>query len=299
MKAKHISTYSLFFALFISIFLIIGCQQKSSSYQIRISTNPWIGFTPFIYAQEKGWLDGTKFKFLWTVGLGENATLYEKGLSDGFTATQYEYFNFRSKEHLKPFFLIDRSNGADVVMSNRTIEQLKAAKEPVESFFELITLNKDIFKAFTEKYAIDPSKFELHNTDQVAMGQLGRDNKPTLFISYEPYATGLEKKGYMRISSTRELSKMQVIDAIFIDERVVSPDASEVRKLKEAFDRAVKSLQADPKEFYETIKGYMENQTYDEFMRSLGGIEWLNQNPPNGVIEHLKQQNIAVDKLIR
>ncbi len=276
-----------------------GCQNKSENYEIRVSTNPWIGFTPFIYAQEKGWLKDSKFKFVWVVGLAENVTLYEKGLSHGFTATQYEYFNFKNREYLKPYFLIDRSNGADTILSNKTIDELKRSDKKIECYFELSSVNMDIFKAFVAQYGFDEKKFELKNSDQGNMAAIKANANPMLLISYEPYVSSIQNNGFKKISSTKELANIQVIDAIFLDERVVKNNEEEVKRLKEVFGKATQRLKQNPKEFYETVKGYLENQTYEQFIASLDGIEWLNEKDNPKAVEFMQKQKIPTDKLIR
>ncbi len=286
-------------AIFALLLLIGGCQSKNSAQEIRISTNPWIGFTPFMYAEEKGWLKGSKFKFLWIVSLDENAALYEKGLSDGFTATQYEYFNFKEQTYLKPYFFIDRSSGADVILSNKSLSELKDSKEKIECYFELISVNKDIFNAFITENGLDKSKFVLKNSDQAKMAQLQAKNTPMLLISYEPYASNIQKNGFKKISSTKELKSISVIDAIFIDERVMEGNEKEIKHLQEVFNRAVLALKSNPKEYYETIKGYLENQTYEEFINSLNGIEWVDDKEKSQKNkEYLQKQKIPVDKLL-
>jgi len=274
-----------------------GCQDKQQVNEIRVSTNPWVGFTPFIYAQEKGWLKESKFKFIWVVGLAENVTLYEKGLSKGFTATQYEYFNFKNKEYIKPYFLIDRSKGADTIMSNKSIEELKNTKEKIACYFEINSVNRDVFKAFIAMHSLNEARFVFYNSDQTSISVMQSSELPTIIISYEPYTTAISKNGFTKISSTKELSNIEVIDAIFLDERVVEGNEKELSRLKQMFDKSVLSLKQNPKEFYDTVKGYLENQTYEQFLASLDGIEWLNDKPNQKVIEYLKKQNIPTDKL--
>ncbi len=71
-------TYIALLGLLIIAASALGYRYVSNLDQteIRISSNPWVGFTPFIYAQEKGWLKNTPFRFLWLVDLFENPRLY-------------------------------------------------------------------------------------------------------------------------------------------------------------------------------------------------------------------------------
>jgi NitT/TauT family transport system substrate-binding protein len=281
------------------VVFIVSCEQKSAPKEIRISTNPWVGFTPIMYAEQKGWLKDTRFKFIWTVGLDENSKLYEKGLTQGFTATQYELFNFKNQAKIKPFFLIDKSSGADVILSNRSIEEMRTDQAKIDAFFELISVNEDIFKAFLVKHEFTKAKFELHNADQGKLSEMEFSKKPILLISYEPYATVIEKKGFKRIASTKELDNIQVVDALFIEEAVGLSAQDDVKKLKLAFDKSVEQLKKDPKEYYESIKGYLEKQSYEEFMASTKGIEWLNIAPPAATVDYLKNQGVGVDRLLK
>lgn len=285
------------FVIFSLLLLLGGCQSKSDAQEIRISTNPWIGFTPFMYAEEKGWLKGSKFKFLWVVGLDENAALYEKGLSNGFTATQYEYLGFKNREYLKPYFFIDLSSGADVVLSNKTVSELNSTTQKIECRFELSSVNKDIFNAFVSENGLDQSKFALKNSDQVGMIHVIAKETPMLLISYEPYVTTIKKNGFKTISSTKELKSISVIDAIFIDERAVKGNEEELKRLHNIFERAILALRSNPREYYQTIKGYLENQTYEQFIDSLNGIEWADKANGAKSREYLKKQGIPTDKL--
>jgi len=295
LKRLVLSAISIFIVVALALFFI----KKPVVQEIRISTNPWVGFTPFMYAEQKGWLKDTRFKFVWTVGLDENSKLYERGLTQGFTATQYELFNFKNRDQIKPFFLIDKSYGADVILSNRSIDEIKNSEDKIEAHYELISVNEDMFKAFIAKYNIQKERFTIKNCDQGKMSSFVGSGSPTLLISYEPYVTALTKKGFKRIASTKELDNIQVIDALFMEESAGVAAKKDIVKLKAAFDKAVKALQNDPKEFYSSIGGYLENQSYEEFMSSTKGIEWLNVNPPSKTVEYLKTQGIGVDRLMR
>lgn len=162
----------------ILLFLIVGTaalyyvSRPVESSKIRISTNPWVGFTPFIYAQEKGWLENTPFRFIWLVDLSDNARLYERGFTQGFTATQYELSHFKNKNNIKPVFLIDRSHGADAIVSNYSIEKLHTMKEKVDVYLEQGTLNDDFFDAFVAENKLEKVHFHKINGSQKSISTL-------------------------------------------------------------------------------------------------------------------------------
>lgn len=265
---------------------------------IRISTNPWIGFTPFIYAQEKGWLEKTPFRFMWLVDLTDNARLYERGFTQGFTATQYELLHVKDRRHIKPIFLIDRSAGADVILSNRTLETLRSLNEPVTVYLEMGSLGEDFFNAFIRENGLDKGRFILANSSQATITKIDFEGGPVMAVSYSPYDTDLSKKGFITVGSTKTMKSFFVIDALYMDDRFMEGREKQYRELKNIFNLALERLNADPHEYYETVRGYLQGQSYEDFIASTGQIEWLNQGINKTMTHHLETQRIATDRLI-
>jgi len=273
-------------------------NRSSDSSQIRISTNPWVGFTPFIYVQEKGWLENTPFRFIWLVDLTDNARLYERGFTQGFTATQYELLHFKNKNTIKPVFLIDRSYGADGIVSNRTIEEIRSTKEKVDVYLEQGSLNEDFFKAFITENNLAEKKFHKIDASQKSMGTLTKTKVPVIIISYQPYLSELLKKGFHPLASTRTMETFFVIDALFLNEQILEGREKELAQLKELFALGVEQLRTNPHEYYETVKGYLEGQSYEEFMATTTQIEWLHQKIPEDILAHLTAQQVKTDRLL-
>lgn len=273
-------------------------SRSTESSKIQISTNPWVGFTPFIYAQEKGWLENTPFRFMWLVDLTDNSRLYERGFTQGFTATQYELLHFKHINTIKPVFLIDRSFGADAIVSNRSIEEIRLSKETVDVYLEEESLNDDFFEAFLSEYGLESSKFHKMNASQKSISILKSSKTPMVIISYEPYLTQLVNKGFHIIASTGTMKTFFVIDALFADEQVVQGREKEFTHLRELFALSVEHLNSNPKEYYETIKGYLEGQSYEEFMASTKQIKWMYGEVPKEIITHLNAQQVKTDRLL-
>lgn len=286
--------------LFIILVVLIGFfySNRLDKQSIQISSNPWVGFTPFIYAQEKGWLDKTPFKFVWLVDLSENSRLYDSGFTQGFTATQYELLHFKEHSHLKPIFLIDRSYGADVILANRSLNELRAEHKPISVYLELGSLNEDFFKAFVQENGLEKLQFVLKNSSQKMMTTLSPSGYPTIMISYDPYVSEFLKKGYVGVASTRSMQSFSVIDALFVDERFVNGREDDYRELLTIFNKALDQFKRDPHEYYETIHGYLEGQNYQEFMDSTTQIQWLNSGTHTNIETQLHAQHIETNRLL-
>ncbi len=297
-KARVLSFVLLFFIGLVSVVYYVYVTRPSDTAKIHISSNPWIGFTPFIYAQEKGWLEKTRFQFIWLVDLDQNSHLFERGFTQGFTATQYELLHFNQREKLKPVFLVDRSYGADAIVSNRSVEELKRSKEVIDVYLEQGTLNDDFFDAFVKEQKLHSLKFHKIDASQKNILSLKENKKPIIIISYQPYLSALLKKGYQLIASTRTMESFFVIDALFVDEKIIKGREKEFAQLKELFSMAVERLRTNPHEYYETINGYLEGQSYEEFMATTTQIEWLHQKNDPKIINHLESKQIKTDRLI-
>lgn len=267
--------------------------------KINISTNPWVGFTPFMYAQEKGWLEETPFKFIWLVDLSDNARLFDKGFTQGFTATQYELLHFKNKEDLTTVFLIDQSYGADAILSNRTLQQLLQTDEKINVYLEMGSLNQDMFNAFIRENGLDKNKYILIDSSQKSMEAMARSEKPLMIITYEPYVSQMKNKGLRVISSTRTLKTFHAIDALFAKQSLAEEHRDDFQKLKDLFERAQDQLRKDPKEFYATISGYLEGESYEDFFASTNQIRWIGDAIPTPVRQALKNQNIPTDKMLQ
>lgn len=272
----------------------------SNSYedrQIRISANPWVGFTPFIYAQEMGWVDEKRFKFLWQVDLSENASLYERGLTHGFTATQYELKHIKSNKHLKPLFLIDRSYGADAVVSNLPIEELLNYDGEIEVYLEMASINEDLFKAFVTENNLGNLKFKRINTDQQTITKLKWKYEPVIALTYSPYISQLTNSGFKVIASTATLKTFDVIDGLYIDVRHLDGRMDDFEELEDIFYKAKDVIEKDPKGFYAVVQNYLDGQSYDQFMESIKQIEWVNDTNRKELIEKLESQQVDTELL--
>ncbi len=298
MRKAQVWGFVLLFLIALVAAMYYYVSRPAESSKIRISTNPWVGFTPFIYAQEKGWLEKTPFRFIWLVDLTDNARLYERGFTQGFTATQYELLHFNNKDSIKPVFLIDRSYGADAIVSNRSLKELRGTKEKIDIYLEQGTLNDDFFDAFVTEQGFKKVQFHKINAAQKSISTLSVGKNPIIAISYQPYLSGLLKKGFQPIASTRTMESFFVIDALFMNEGIINGREKEFAHLKELFSGAVEQLQRDPHEYYETIKGYLEGQSYEEFISTTTQIEWLHQKNGQKIIEHLNSQHVKTDRLL-
>ncbi len=72
----------------------------------------------------------------------------------------------------------------------------------------------------------------------------------------------------------------------------------ELIELKNIIDIAVIELEKDPKKYYESIKDYLYDTNYNDFLESLSNIKWLNKNSNNDILNSLKNHNFPTKELL-
>lgn len=281
------------------ITLFTSCSLENEK-KLKISATTWIGYTPLFYAKEKGWLEPLNIKLLNVVSLSENMYLYKSGNSDAYVGTQYEYNTLNKKDDsLIPILIFDKSNGGDIIMSNISINQLQNSNEDINVYLEMDSINSILFDDFIKKYHLENKNFNYINKDQAFISRLENDEKPTIIVTYIPYNYSLEKNGFKELTSTKDNVDLVVIDAMFTTRKTFNQNKTEFIKLKELVDVAIINLQNNPKEFYDTIKPYLLDTTYEDFLSSLGDIIWINKNIPPKLIERLNNSDFPTRDIIK
>jgi len=284
---------------FILLFCITACSNSYDN-RIKISATTWIGYTPLFYAQEKGWLEPLNIKLLNITSLAENMYIYQAGNADAYTGTQYEYSILKKDmRSLQPIMVFDRSNGGDIIMSNLSLDALQDLDEPIDVYLEMDSINSVLLEDFLHNYGLEDKKIHYINEDQITIGELKMSKKPTLIVTYIPYNIILEQEGYKEIASTKGSLSLLVVDAMFTTRETYEEHKEQFDRLKERVDEAIEALKKDPKEFYKTVNPYLLEITYEEFIASLGDVEWINTEMNRELEARLRDASFPLEGLIR
>ena len=288
--------FSFLFALLIAV--LGGCDFSHKD-SLRISANLWIGYTPLFYIKERGWLKEHNIELVNVVSLHENMQLYAVGNVDLFTGTQYEYHRMKETyPDLYPLILLDRSVGGDVVMSNRSIEDLKQSVKKIDAYLEVDSVNSELLRAFLKKSGINISKLCVHNLDPESISKLQMRESPVLIVTYAPYDTALKQKGYQIVTDSKALaSQFQIFDAIYGDKTLLKKYGEEIRVLNRLLAKALKDLRRDPKRYYTYVRHYLQQERYEAFLDALDRIEWIYADRSQQLLGQLQRQNLPVNHL--
>lgn len=287
--------------LFTLILLISSCSEAKFKQTLKISTTTWIGYIPLYYAKEKGWLADINIKLVHAVSLSENMYMYQAGNADAFCGTQYEYSVLKKQQpNIIPIILFDRSNGGDLIMSNQTITQLQDNNKPIDAYLEMDSINLVLLKDFIKKYHINEQRIHYINRDQVEISALtNKDpNKNIVIVTYIPFDIALEKRGFQEILSTKSGLDLLVIDGLYTPKDTFVKHEKQFNLLNKFNNKAIAVLQNDPKAFYQVVKPYIPNLTYQEFKASLKDIIWINEKLSKQLKNRLRQSSFPIKDIL-
>ena len=267
----------IIFTILISLLVLSSCSKKEDK-ELKISTNPWIGYVPLFYAKEMGYLDKLNISLIHNISLSESKKLYNIGKVDMIASTQHEYFALKEiGENIVPFTLLDRSNGGDIVLSNKSIDELKNA-DKIFAYLEIDSINIDIIKDFIKHHKLDMNKIEFLNTDQVQIAELKTNkNKTMLIVTYVPYNYNLEASGFIQLASTKDLNQIIVIDGILVNKKILMENKDKLQKFKSIIDRSINEITKNKQASYKLVKKYLDNMPYNEYEESFTLIKWENK----------------------
>jgi len=291
----------LFFLIFMLLLPACDAPSEKQIYEKKlvISTNSWIGYVPLYYAKEKGYLDNLNIDLIVNVSLVEAADVYLVGNADIVTATQHEYRMLsRSIRDTVPFMLLDRSYGADVILSNRTLDQIKRAKKIV-AYLEIDSVNADLLRDFIQRHHLDEKKFVFINKDQAQTQQLKPlANSTVVIVTYAPYYDKLVQKGFKIVGSTKEMKDLIVIDALFTHLPILNSESKRLKALKNTIDSAIAEINREPQKYYPMLRGYLVNLGYEDYLQPLKGIKWIN-HPSDTLLRRIEGLGYEKENIIK
>jgi len=254
---------------------------------------------PLFYAYEKGKLKKLNIQLINRTSLAEAADLYSIGKSDMVTTTQHEYNSLKNSTHdITPVILLDRSNGGDMVLSNKSIQQLKLAHK-IYAYLEIDSINQELLTQFMKNNNIHTNKMVYIDKDQRQIQDLQNNTKKNmLIVTYNPYDIVLKEKGFQEIASTKDINMLLVIDALCATNKIIKTDKKRLIALKKIIDKAIKSIQKDPKSSYLLVRKHLENISYSEYVNSFQLIKWINK-PSKKLLKTIEKYGYKEENIIQ
>lgn len=283
----------------ITALILTSCAQPKQE-PLVLSTNVWIGAAILYYAREEGWLKEADIEMLEARSINENIQFFESGASDIFTGTQHEYKREKTiRPDLIPIFIYDRSYGGDVVMANRTLEQLRQSEEKIDVYLEADSVGEELFEYLTQLEGIPKERLVRHARTQDEIGAMSAaaEASPKVVITYNPHDLILKKSGFIEIASSKD-DRYLVIDAVYVSSKLYHAYPERFGQLRSALERSLKAYDANPKAFYEKVKIYLDSPTYDEFMQMRRNIQWIDNKPSKEMQKRLEEIRFPTKEIV-
>lgn len=86
---------------------------------------------------------------------------------------------------------------------------------------------------------------------------------------------------------------------MFTTKEVFDENKNRFVELKKIIDKSIENLKQNPKEFFETIKAYLPDTTFEDFEQSLNDIIWINKNIPKKLTEKLNNSNFPTKEILK
>ncbi|MBN2816443.1 MAG: hypothetical protein JXQ67_07135 [Campylobacterales bacterium] len=264
--------------LLLLIAILLSACSSPTDKQLVLTTNSWIGYTPLFYANEKGYLDELNIKLITTVSLGESVNIFLVSKADMLTGTQHEYNLLNKEMHsVVPIMLLDRSDGGDMILSNKTLEELKKS-EHIEVYLEVDSINKEIIENFIAYSKLDSEHMTFINKDQAQIQNLKYSTKKDiLIVTYAPHNIELENTGFKELASTKNPKAILVIDALFTRKELLYEHQERLKRLQIILEKSIKEIMQDKATAHKLTQKYLNDISYKEFNELLNTIKWINK----------------------
>ena len=277
----------------LAILILSSCSESEKKPPLVLTTDTWVGAAPLYYAHAMGWLKEANIEMLQTDSIDENVEHYNNGAADIITGTAHEYRRLTPRHpDLVPIIIYDRSYGGDVILSNRTLSQICQSGENIDIYLEKNTVSEEMLNYFLGENNLSKQRFILYDRNQNEMEKLMASplSAPVIVITYNPHDIILKKQGFFELASSKN-ERYVIVDGIYLSSQIAHQHPEQMKALRNALGAAVRAYHHDPKAFYETIKSYLGNVSYEEFGKMIGNIQWTEDHKLTPLILQQLQRN--------
>lgn len=234
-----------------ALVMLSACTDWESKRPIQIGINDFPSYELLYLAQEKGFYrdEGVAVRIVEFASLSDAAMALGNKQLDAIATTLVDLaiFNRNDPGSVKAGWVIDHSNGADVILAGtqvRNIADLKGRRIGLETasvgllvLGRALQLNSMEFKD-VKLVNLDP----LSGESALARGEIDA------LVTYAPYSERLAKKpGIRKIFDSRAIPG-EVVDVLAFSAELVAERASDIKAIIRAYMRAQSFLREQPEQ---------------------------------------------------
>ncbi|MDO9567918.1 MAG: ABC transporter substrate-binding protein [Hydrogenophaga sp.] len=227
---------------------LVSCSPAPPAALWRIAVNPWVGYEPWVFAQEMGALPPA-VRVVELASNTETKRAFRNGLIEVAALTLDEALRLADEgQALHIVAVLSDSAGADAVLARADVAASLAASTstsaPSKAMQPLrIGLERTALGELMLAHWLDKARLTLADVQPVHMEAADHENALTsrqvdMLVTFEPMKTRLEQRGAVKVLDTRELPG-EVVDVL-----VARPglDTTRLAELLLAWDHARQRL---------------------------------------------------------
>jgi NitT/TauT family transport system substrate-binding protein len=247
---------------------------------VTIAINPWPGYEFLYLAQQKGFFaaSGANVEMVQLMSLGDAQRAYVNGRVDGLSSTLIEAVQAEhlGGQPLQVVLVADYSNGGDVILASREIENVAQLKGKTVGC-EVSSLGIVMLQRALSKAGLSLSDVTVLNTEQSAGQELLDQGRIDAFVSYSPFSVNVLKDSrYHTIFSSAEIP-FEIIDTVAIASSVLEQHPHLVASIHQAWQMALDYSAHHPDEAHE-IMARREGISVEDFREVLSTLALLDIN---------------------
>jgi len=237
---KKVAYFSIF--IFIVIILDTYTSHKPSN-DVRVGLVQWIGYAPLYVAEH----DKTLPKNLRIIDYNSNYDILEdikSGRLDAAFLTLDEVHTLRKEGlRLKVIYAIDTSNGADALLANKSIANIKELKNKRVAYEPKTVQEYLLFRAL-EKNNMKMRDIQVVLCKLDEQFDLRKKNLFDAIVTFEPVKSKLLKNDLHILFSSRDIP-YEIVDLFVVREAVLKEDKETFVKILQALATATKKIKKD------------------------------------------------------
>jgi NitT/TauT family transport system substrate-binding protein len=256
---------------------VLSCVPQPKE-PLRLGVNAWPPFELLYLAQEQGFFkdEGVEVDLCDFSSYTGILRAYHKGNIDGFLATLNEVMIADNFQDIPAVVLVaDYSFGADALIARDGIASPASLRGRTIAFEES-ALGSYMLERVLESGGLRSSEVKVLNKLPEEGSQAFRNRQVDALITYQPdLGKLLREKGAHVVFSSREIPG-EIVDVMALRKTALSDRAPEVRRLVNAWFRALKYLEDHPDESAATM-AKRQGVSIDEFQEGLKGAHIPDQ----------------------
>jgi NitT/TauT family transport system substrate-binding protein len=218
--------------------------------KLKVGYNNWVGSSGVFVAQEKGFFKqaGIEVEFVPFKGPSDAIPPLVAGHIDIAltTADNVVLVNAKSGDDLKIIFATDTSNGADAVVSKKTISSLADLKGKTVAVTqgevnELLLLNG------LEKAGMKPADIKSVNMDPDSAGAAFIAGKVDAAVTWEPWISQAVAAGGKVVFSSAQVPNL-ILDVVTVKSSTIKAKGKAIAAFLAAVDKGTAFLRSNPDE---------------------------------------------------